>query len=483
VRPDGLQNNYYFGGGAAESTVSLQVVGILVLACILLLVLKRKHLMLPFLCCGLLIPIGQVVVIFGFHLQAFRVLILAVWVRIFWSAFLLRKDPFPDNLNALDKVFACWSLCNAIAFTLLWHDVGAFVNRLGFLYSTLGIYFLIRYAIRDREDVIRAIKVLAVVAAPIAIMMVMEHVTGRNPISFLTGVAQFPEVRNGSIRAQGPFAHSIIAGTIGAMLLPLFVGLWWQGKGNRLAATTGILSSLVIAVMSSSSTPIMTLSAGLLGLCFWPIRKSMQLVRWGLVLSLICVQVAMQAPIWFLMARLGFLMGGTGWHRAELIDQFVRHFGEWWLIGTQNNASWGLDMWDSINVYVNAGVEGGLITFILYIALMVYAFKGIGAARAQAAGDLRNERLAWAIGAALFGNTVAFLGIAYFDQSIIAWYALLVMISAAAPMAVNTMELENRFELTPGAPSPTTGLVGLWPKPKTANLRERVDIDRRIVQK
>lgn len=467
MRPEDLQDNYYFGGGATETAVTPLVVGLLVLACILLLFIKRKYMVLPFLGCGLLIPVSQVVVIFGFHLQAARVLILFAWARLFWSAFLSKQDPFPE-MNAVDKVFASWAVCNAILYTILWHAVGAFTNRLGFLYSTLGIYFLLRYVVRDRDDVIRAIKVLAVVALPIALLMIAEHRTGSNPISFLTGAAQFPEVRNGSIRAQGPFAHSIIAGTFGAMLLPLFVGLWWQGKGNRLVAALGILCSFVIAAMSSSSTPIMTLGAGLLGLFFWPFRKSMRVVRWGLVVSLIGLQLVMQAPVWFLLARLGFLLGGTGWHRAELIDQFVRHFSEWWLIGTQNNASWGLDMWDSINVYVNAGVEGGLITFIMFIALIVYAFKRIGAARVSAEGDLQNEHLAWAIGVALFSNTIAFLGIAYFDQSAIAWYALLVMISTAVPVAMVTEETQIKFGLARSAAPQTTELERPWAKPRTA---------------
>jgi len=36
--------------------------------------------------------------------------------------------------------------------------------------------------------------------------------------------------------------------------------------------------------------------------------------------------IAMKVPIWFLMNRIGAIIGGTGWHRAELIDQFVRRF-------------------------------------------------------------------------------------------------------------------------------------------------------------
>ena len=62
----------------------------------------------------------------------------------------------------------------------------------------------------------------------------------------------------------------------------------------------------------------------------------------------------------------------------------------------------------------------------------------IGVARAAAEESHRDALLIWAIGAALFANTIAFFGIVYFDQSVIAWYALLVMISVVAiPMEPN----------------------------------------------
>src|SRR5690348_17378833 len=117
------------------------------------------------------------------------------------------------------------------------------------------------------------------------------------------------------------------------------------------------------------------------------------------------LQVCMKSPVWFLINRISALTGGTGWHRSELIDQFVRHFGDWWLIGTRDNASWGLDMWDSINAYVNAGVEGGLITFVLFLSLFICAYKMIGRARRRARHDRKNEILIWACGVALFANT------------------------------------------------------------------------------
>src|ERR1700685_356813 len=125
MKPDGLQDNYYFGGGASESSVTLLVIAILICGCVLLLGLKRKYMILPFLCCAFLVPFSQVVVILGLHLQVYRLLILVAWIRIIWSAFISKSDPFPERLNALDKVFLSWALCNAIMYSLLWHVLGA----------------------------------------------------------------------------------------------------------------------------------------------------------------------------------------------------------------------------------------------------------------------------------------------------------------------------------------------------------------------
>ena len=166
------------------------------------------------------------------------------------------------------------------------------------------------------------------------------------------------------------------------------------------------------------------------------------MVRWTAVFMLVAIQMAMKVPIWFLMNRIGAIIGGTGWHRAELVDQFVRRFFEWFLIGTRNNASWGLDMWDSINAYVRAGVEGGLVTLVFFLSILIIGFKRIGRARKLSENETGtgNERLLWAMGVTLFSNCIAFLGIIYFDQSAVAWYLTLVMISVMTALVLG----ENR---------------------------------------
>lgn len=430
MKPDGLVDNYYFGGGG-DTLVTPLALSLFLVASVLMLVLPRKYAIFPFFFAGLLITVREQLVVAGLHLMIYRLLILVGWARILWSNFSKNRDRFSRSLAPLEKVFVGWACSNAIAYTLLWREVGALINRLGFLYTTLGIYFLLRFFIRNREDVLRTIKVLAIVCAIIGAFMVPEHITGRNGFSLFGGVGLLSDVRNGRVRAQGPFLHSIVAGTFGAMLLPLFINLWREGKGCRLWSMVGVAASTAIALASSSSTPLMTYGAGILGLLLWPLRRQMRAFRWGIVFTLAGLQACMNAPVWFIINRISALTGGTGWHRSELIDQFIRHVGDWWLIGTVSNASWGLDMWDSINAYVNAGVEGGLLPFVLFISLFVYAYKTVGRG-CRAVRGRREERLIWALGIAVFGNTVAFFGITYFDQSVIGWYALLAMLSAAA---------------------------------------------------
>jgi len=153
--------------------------------------------------------------------------------------------------------------------------------------------------------------------------------------------------------------------------------------------------------------------------------------------ALVGLQFLMKAPVWFLIAKVGGATGGSGWHRATLIDTFIRHFGEWWLYGTRNNADWGYYMWDVDNAFVNSGLQGGLVTFVLFIGLFVYGFRLVSRARRKTEKSPKDARLVWAMGCALFANAVGFFGIFYFDQSILAWYGLLAMISATGTFVVN----------------------------------------------
>jgi hypothetical protein len=187
----------------------------------------------------------------------------------------------------------------------------------------------------------------------------------------------------------------------------------------------------VMVITCNSSTPMLGYAAGVLALCLWPIRNWMRPVRWGIVITLVLLHLVMKNPVWHLITRIDISGGSSSWHRYMLVDQCIRHFGDWWLVGVKDTSVWGWDMWDTANQYVGTCDNSGLIPFILFLAILVYGFKYLGRARRAASKEPKRALFLWAVGSALFANVVAFFGISYFDQTIVAWYALLAMISVA----------------------------------------------------
>jgi hypothetical protein len=159
----------------------------------------------------------------------------------------------------------------------------------------------------------------------------------------------------------------------------------------------------------------------------------MRLFRWGIVFVLVLLQIVMKAPVWYVISHIQVMGASSSSHRAELVDSFIRHFSDWWLIGTNSNGSWGFDMWDTSNQYVGEGVGAGLATFLCFIGMISISFSRLGRARkvSESQENRAQEWYFWILGAALFAHVVAFFGISYFDQTRMAWFALLVMIIAA----------------------------------------------------
>ena len=419
---DAPRPDYYFGGGGDTFAPPLAI-AILAAAGLLILLLPRKYAMVPFLIAATVVPKSVTIVIATLHFDSVRLLVMAGLARL-WA----RGERFPGRVTVFDRAVIYSAICNAVMYCLVWQEVATIVNRFGFLVTVLGAYLLLRYWVRDKADAIRVIKACAFAFALIAPLMLREAVTGHNTFS-LVGSPELSEIRNDRVRAEGPFAHAIIAGTVGAVWLPMFVGLWWCERTSRWIAAAGVLASTVMMLTSASSTPAMTYPAAILGLAMWPARKHMQSVRWGIVGLLIGLQLCMKVPVWFVIDRVSGYLGGSGWHRAMLIDTFIHHFFDWFLIGTRDNGRWGWSMWDVDNAYVSAGLSGGLLNFILFLAVLVLAYKIVGVARRSAEGNRGDARFIWAIGAALFANSVAFFGIVYFDQSVVAWSALLAIIA------------------------------------------------------
>ncbi|HEX5422921.1 MAG TPA: hypothetical protein VFW94_05180 [Candidatus Acidoferrales bacterium] len=423
-----LQQHLAFGGGAGQTVLGPAVLVALIIAVVLMFVLPRKYVIIPFFIALFLSPAGQEVYIGGVHLFVTRILILSGWIRLIASKLSGRK--IWTEVTALDKVFFVWAVCRVLAFLIRYPQSGAVVYQAGFLIDALGGFFLIRALIRDDEDVDRVIKLFAAITVVLAITMGYEELTGVNVFGLIGHVVMVPDLRNGRVRAMGPFEHPLLAGAFTATLVPLFFWLWKSGR-SKFLAILGVVSASIAGLTTQCSTPILGYGAAVLALCFWPFRKQMRMVRWGIVGTLVGLQIVMKANVWWIIQHFDLIGGSSGWHRAELVDVFLKAFPKWWLIGTSNNANWGFMTWDTLNQYVQQGEQGGLLAFVLFIALICIGFSWLGKARKSAGEDRTRQWYFWALGSALFAHVITYFGVSYFDQTKFAWYALLAIIVAA----------------------------------------------------
>jgi hypothetical protein len=448
-----------FGGGVASTVMNPIVLAAMVVSILLLLLLPRKYAIFAFLPCIFLVPLGQQLYLGGMHWMVCRLMVMAGLMRLLGTKVFSKKPLLAGGFNPVDGAFLACILFQAVSTVLLYMKSEALVNQFGFLIDSLGAYFLLRFLIHDDDDVYRALKCLAVITAILAIGMVREQLSLQNVFGLLGGVRIVPEIREGKIRSQGVFQHSILAGVFAATLIPLFVMLWKNGKSKILAAV-GLLGASVMTYTSQSSTPLLAYVAGLLGISLWGLRKKMRNVRWGIVIAILLLAIVMKAPVWFIIAHIDLTGGSSGYHRAELVDQFIRHFGDWWLIGTKDASTWGWDMWDVQNQYVDTGETGGIAAFVLFIAMISRAFARIGNARRAADGNKERERYFWFLGSALFANCLAFIGANYFDQTKISWFLLLAIISAAT---VPILQTQSEKAKVGGVGLAKTGFEYSWP--------------------
>jgi hypothetical protein len=418
---------FRFGGGTTETVLHPLVAVGLLLAILLILSQPRNKAITPFLLAYFTIPIGQVVVLAGVHLTAPQILILAVLARM--AAF--RGSPserkFAGGFNAVDRVVVLWSLLEVSAFVLQWKEMQALIRGLGDLVVNLGGYLAARFLIPDRETVRRTIKVLAFICVIQGTCMLSEQFTQQNVFSFCGGAS--PSMREGHIRSEGTMG-GLYGGTFAGVSIPLFLWLWTERK-SRIAACAGLAGATAMVLASHASTPLLAYGGSLFGLGFWPLRKQMRLVRSGIVAILVGLHLVMNGPVWSLIEHVDLTGGSSSYHRYMLVDNCIRHFGDWWLIGYKYYGDWGFDMWDLCNEFVVAALTGGLVTLIIFIAIYSRSFGAIGTARKHVDGDRGQEWRLWCLGSVLFANVVASFGINYMFHLMMCLFSLLVCISVA----------------------------------------------------
>lgn len=395
-----------------------------------LLVLPRRWAPVPLLAGACYMTLGQRTELGPFHFTVIRILIFVGVMRIF-----VRRERPAGSFTRMDWLmlcFAAWALCSS-AFHQKPTEV--LVNHLGMVYNVLGVFFLIRCFCQSEDDVVGIVRWTAIILVPVAFEMLFEQATQRNLFALFGGVEITPYIRTDRLRSQGPFAHPILAGTVGAVCAPLMIGIW---RKHPLAAKSGLAACLLIVVTSASSGPLASLIVSAFALALWRWRHLTRQMRIAAILGYVLLDLVMKAPAYYLVARVDFVGGSTGWHRAALIEASIKHLGEWWFAGTDytidwmpTGVPWSEDHTDITNYYLGLGVKGGLPLMLLFILILWAGFRNVGhTLRWQAGSLVEDQFFVWSLGASLLAHAATATSVAYFDQSVMFIYLDLAVITS-----------------------------------------------------
>ena len=264
------------------------VIVFLVACAVALLALPRRWAPVPIVIAVCYITRAQSINLGPYSFTPVRILLAIGLVRL-----LIRREWLAHGFTGLDRLILVWGLWMVLS-TFFHNDPSTqVVNRLGLVFDGWGLYFLFRIFCRSRDELSLVFRIVAVLLVPIAAAMVVENITVRNPFAVFGGVPAIPDVRDGRVRAQGPFAHSILAGTIGAVTFPLMIGLW---SLHRRLAMLGMAACIMIVLASSSSGPIMSALMGVAAICLWPYRQSLHRFRRAAVVCYLLLMVVMSRP-------------------------------------------------------------------------------------------------------------------------------------------------------------------------------------------
>ncbi len=391
--------------------------------------LPRRFAFLPLLiaiCHFQSVPVVEV----GVAFSACKLVIMAGLLRAWRDRTFVWFTREPLDLSVV--LWAVWMLLSGFAHNPKDHN--PITIRLSVIYDFAGGYLYARSFLRSHDDFVRFLKCLGVVMMPLAVEAIYEKTVHLNFYSLVSGSGQPVVTREGRVRSAGPFGHPILFGTFAAGAVILLIPLWPR---HRKWIIGGIAACLVVVMCSGSSGPILTMLSGLFGVALWRWRRSVGRIRTLVIAAFVLLHLVMQAPVWYLMAKIDLAGGSTGWHRAELITTALNHLGEWWLVGTDYTrhwipygVPWSANHIDITNQYISMGVSGGLLLVFCFIMMLIKAFQLLG----RGLRGLRKtsdpaEFLLWCVGAALFAHCFTFISVSYFDQN----FAALALLMGALP--------------------------------------------------
>jgi len=386
----------------------------------LILLVPRKYFLLPYILAACFVPADQRVIIADLDFTVLRILVLAGVLRL-----CLRGELRNMTLNRFDLLVVLWGVVGAVIYVIQWQDMRALIFKCGTLFDIIGMYWLFRQRIRSWSDITFAFNALAVCSLILVLFVTYEWITGNNPFLVIGRVTTV--VREGRYRCQASFRHSILLGLFWATLFPVFVALC-RGDYHKYLYLAAAGAAVFMVCATTSSTPLVTLAIVILLLAVFPYRQYGKQAAWTLCGLTLALHLVMKAPVWHLISRINLIGGSTGWHRYNLIDKAIKHFGEWAFMGCRSTSEWGYGLSDITNQYVLEGVRGGLLTLSIFLALLFLAVKTAGAYSLSRI-PRQQQWFVWGICVSVLGHCVSFFGVSYFGQIIMLLFLSFAIVS------------------------------------------------------
>lgn len=424
-------------------------------ACILILVLRPVHALIVYLAIILFYPTYLVLSLGTIDITAHRFVASVLLLKCLTNANLRGKFKW-CRLDTWVTVYIF--VCTVITF-IIYPFQEALENRGGFIIDTWFMYLGVRLCITNRTDVLKVAKWISVSLVPLAILGVVEAYTGYQPFAGLAAnapwavaVERVGVARFGLTRAIGPNGHPIIFGLCFTTLLPLVYYL--RHERNNWGTMAYLLSGLAIigAMSSVSSGPFAALIAVIVCLAMESFKKYLRDVLIGLGCCTVLAEIGSNRPFWHVMV--GYLnpFGGSGWHRARLIDLAIEHFGEWYLLGYGGkDPGWGAQLGmahtDVCNQFVLMGVTYGVWGLIAFCFMLTMAVRTVTLVH-NSSTDPMVKSLAWAIGSIVVSSIIAFSSVSLMGQSIFLFYFTLGMVGSLSNLAaaVRAKKPQNLYE-------------------------------------
>jgi hypothetical protein len=382
-------------------------------------------------------PIYIVVQLGPLDVYASRIVVTALLARCLLDRSLRRKFKW----CSLDTWVMLYFGVTVFVTCMTQPPLDALQNRAGIFMDTGFAYIAMRLCITSRAAMVTVAKSIAILLVPLAFLGFLESAYNWRPYGHLRQYCPWRTAttlkpgRLGFERAEGPIGNAALFGATFAMFLPCIWALRHERGSWRTAAYVLSGAAIIGAMSSVSSGPwvmvIIIIGCLVLERFKWAVKPVIVFI----ILGCIAVAIISNRPIYHVVVSYLNPVGGTGWHRAKLIDVAIEHFGEWWFAGYgDKDPGWGdylgMAFTDVTNHFILDGIRYGIWGVIADSCMLAAAIQKLRLLHKNS-----NDRLvkswAWALSTAVVGTIILCMSVSLFGQPITFLYIILGMVGSS----------------------------------------------------